>query len=279
MPKSGNRAMRTRPRQCRRRVAPLEDDPGDQKKAKTYPAMLSARITFFQMPGIAATNAIVSGMVEGAPSDRYNTAFPARRGTEVAVTGSTRNRLGGASRHVGSNPTPSAILAYSFGSGGIRTRARAERLARTSPTYWRAAAGEPAKGRRRRRRSLGGRIPLPPLACLLLTWVGSLRCLAWLLAACLALALVCTLWLLKSRPGSRRISLFATRDRPAGGTPRVRRRPGPPQRKSANPVRSGRKQRQPHISVCRRFTWPPADPRARESVEPAEAPQEGGAVR
>ena len=28
----------------------------------------------------------------------------------MAVTGSTRNRLGGASRHVGSNPTPSAIF-------------------------------------------------------------------------------------------------------------------------------------------------------------------------
>ena len=48
---------------------------------------------------------------------RYNTGFPARRGTEVAVTGSTRNRLGGASRHVGSNPTPSATLPYTFGCG------------------------------------------------------------------------------------------------------------------------------------------------------------------
>jgi len=28
--------------------------------------------------------------------------------------------------------------------GGVRTRARAERLARTSPTHWRAAAGEQA---------------------------------------------------------------------------------------------------------------------------------------
>ena len=32
-----------------------------------------------------------------------------RRGTEVAVTGATRNRLVGESRHVGSNPTLSAI--------------------------------------------------------------------------------------------------------------------------------------------------------------------------
>ena len=85
--------------------------------------------------------------------------------------------------------------------------------------------------------------------------------------------------------------LFATRDRPAGGTPRVRRRPGPPQRKSANPVRSGRKQRQPHISVPA-VHLPPADPPRRERAggypaagrtggtgakarKPAEAPQEG----
>src|SRR3972149_828814 len=41
---------------------------------------------------------------------RYNPSLPPRRGTEVAGTGSTRNRLGGASRDVGANPTPSAIL-------------------------------------------------------------------------------------------------------------------------------------------------------------------------
>ena len=35
----------------------------------------------------------------------------------MAVTGSTRNRLGGASRHVGSNPTPSATIIDSGGSG------------------------------------------------------------------------------------------------------------------------------------------------------------------
>ena len=117
------------PRQGRRGVAPLEDDPGDQEEGEDVPGdVQSEKDVLPDVVHSLASHAPEfrgrSCMLEGAPSARYNTAFPARRGTEVAVTGSTRNRLGGASRHVGSNPTPSAILAYSLDMGGIRTRAR-----------------------------------------------------------------------------------------------------------------------------------------------------------
>ena len=67
--------------------------------------------------------------LEGGPFARYNTAFPARRGTEVAVTGSTRNRLGGASRHVGSNPTP---LRHSFALLWLRVGFERESAAKGS---------------------------------------------------------------------------------------------------------------------------------------------------
>ena len=43
---------------------------GNRKNAKTYPAMSSARITFFQMPGIAVTIVIIPAMLEGGPSAR-----------------------------------------------------------------------------------------------------------------------------------------------------------------------------------------------------------------
>ena len=36
---------------------------GIRKNAKTYPAMSSARITFFQMPGIAVTIVIIPAML------------------------------------------------------------------------------------------------------------------------------------------------------------------------------------------------------------------------
>ena len=94
---------------------------GIRKNAKTYPAMLKRQDHVLpdarNCRHLLAFQGDIPAMLEGAPSARYNTAFPMRRGTEVAVTGSTRNRLGGASRHVGSNPTPSAIFTYSVGIG------------------------------------------------------------------------------------------------------------------------------------------------------------------
>ena len=53
---------------------------GIRKNAKTYPVMFSARITFFQMPGIAASIATVPVIVEGTPYARYNTPLPPRGG-------------------------------------------------------------------------------------------------------------------------------------------------------------------------------------------------------
>ena len=113
--------------------------------------------------------------LEGGPLARYNTAFPARRGTEVAVTGSTRNRLGGASRHVGSNPTPSAIFRPQAENGvpvGFEREPAADEQEPRPRTMWNVTAGDPfirtsdgeksaTHGRVRRSRRRRGGAPLP----------------------------------------------------------------------------------------------------------------------
>ena len=80
----------------------------------------------------------------------------------MAVTGSTRNRLGGASRHVGSNPTPSAILAYSFVIGWDSNASPRRAISEDKPDALEGGSGRAGrKRRRRRRRSLTRSNPTP----------------------------------------------------------------------------------------------------------------------